>query len=439
MMEKGKTIILTVLVIASVLQSYYLAYSTPKFVPVEKLDTDYVKTELMGTEEKAENLIFPEQIIVHYGGSKHTVLYPDTSFYNFIFKALQKRELGGFQRNSVLSYDWDEIRNNDEGIELNFGRAIPLQLLQKIMQVKSEALLLNDAIEKVWIFAKNTHEDVRTVFFSQDGNTVYESTKADLFYKDIEQYLGYVQYRDGERSEFGTTYHTVNGKYYVPDQSLQMIRYSVPYTVFTPEQMQKNLFVDPGITRNIMERDGSEIYTDGKRGLQVKTEQKWMSYSDPVAPADAPTDLSENLYSAVQFINQHGGWNGKYRFGNVPDGRTDGSIISFQQYYGAAPSGSYPIVSESKFNFGYMKMTLQQGLVSNYERTLINLDRTAADKKIVRLEGGAVLDNMIESFPARALIRNVFPAYRPVYDEKHVLLLPVWAVELTDGSRQYLK
>ena len=41
-------------------------------------------------------------------------------------------------------------------------------------------------------------------------------------------------------------------------------------------KMENMLFPDPGITRNLPTRDGTEIYSDGKRGLEIKREHPWM-------------------------------------------------------------------------------------------------------------------------------------------------------------------
>ena len=92
--------------------------------------------------------------------------------------------------------------------------------------------------------------------------------------------------------------------------------------------MQKNLFFDPGVTRAISDRSGSQIYTDGKRGLQIEQNGKWISYTDPVAGQKLQDDESENVYAAITFINQHGGWDGLHRFihaGTYEDSQ-DGAI-----------------------------------------------------------------------------------------------------------------
>ena len=99
------------------------------------------------------------------------------------------------------------------------------------------------------------------MFFSTEGDVVYEAAQADLTVQDVDQLV-----------DFGlswTPYKMVDGRYYTPAKELNMVSMELPIGEYTVEQMQRSLFFDPSITRNIREKDGSEIYTDSKRSLQV--------------------------------------------------------------------------------------------------------------------------------------------------------------------------
>ena len=145
MIEKGKSVLLFLLVAVSLVQSYFLAYSRPFMEAKVKTELDYVNTEPLGTKEQVENLIFPEQLVIHLGNDKHTVFYPSTpTFYDLILKKLQSREFKGMKSDSVNSVDWDQIRREDQGVELRFGRAIPFELLQRVFKIDSDFLLTRD-------------------------------------------------------------------------------------------------------------------------------------------------------------------------------------------------------------------------------------------------------------------------------------------------------
>ncbi|MFD0621373.1 YycH family regulatory protein [Paenibacillus sp. GCM10027629] len=427
MMEKSKTLILTFLVVLSLVQSYFLSYSMPNFEPIQKSESSYVKTEEMGPEEKIENLVFPEQMVLHLGGGKHTVFSPDYIFYKEIFKRLQGRKFDGFQRTSTHLLDLSRIRNEDPGIELVYGQGVPVTLLRKVMQIQGDPEFGDEMINRIWIFTSDDKETVRALFFSSKNQVVYEATKADLTVQDVKQHVEFGQAWD--------SYRLLYDQYYLPDKPLNMVQIEVPYEVFTAEQMQHNLFFDPSTTRNIKEKDGSEIYTDSKRSLQVRPEHQWVTYSDPVARVEGANDVSENVLSAVQFVNQHGGWNGTHRLSISPV-QVDGTEVVFQQYY-----GGYPIVTDSMFRFGNIRLSVQQGVVTSYQRSLIYLDDRASLKQLRTLQGGDELAMMFKRYldTTNNKVQWVFPAYRPFLTDKVIRLIPTWAVRLEDGSMDYLK
>ncbi|TJY41731.1 hypothetical protein E5161_10985 [Cohnella pontilimi] len=423
MMDKAKSVLLAFLVALSLVQSYFLAYSMPSMEAKVKTEQDYVQTEPLGPQQEVWKMLFPEQIVLHMGGDKHTVFFPDnTTYYDLILKKLQGREFKGFQRDPVHVVDWDQVRRQDQGVELRFGRAVPFQLLQRVFKIE-DFLFSGDSIDRIWIFARQDTGEVRTFFFSSDGRYVYESLRADMTVGDVATNVGFGQY--------WTPYQTTDGQLYVPEKPYSWLNeMQVPVTRYTSEQMQRSLFFDPGITRSIQERkDGNQIYTDGKRGLKVEQAGSWMSYTDSAAPTEAKNDLADNVVAAVQFVNQHGGWNGLYSLGQPPDPEANDSVIRFQQYY-----DHVPIISGSRMTFGYMQVTLQQGSVTSYERSLLLLGDKAVNKKNRVLPGGEQLRSLIYRSALGSRVMALYPAYRPLLKDNVMTLQPVWVIRLENGS-----
>jgi len=238
--------------------------------------------------------------------------------------------------------------------------------------------------------------------------------------------------------EYLTTYSSINyGEYYVPDQPLSILAWQIPYELITPDQLQSLLFVDPGNTRNFPQRDGSEIYTDGKRGLTVKNEKHWMQYIDPIPSVDQDNVVEGNLLSAIQFVNQHGGWSGDHLIESIPESPIIGrQTFLFRQYFDA-----YPVVDTGPEPFGLTRVVIQKEVVSGYDRSILKLDPTRAtpiDGEVVILPGGKSLEDLIANYPNKASITAIFPAYRPYVTEDHVQLRPGWIIQLLDGSLEYL-
>lgn len=425
MMEKAKSALLALLVALSLTQSYFLAYNMPSLEAKVKSEQDYVQTEPLGPEEKVENLLFPEEIVLHMGDDRHTVLFPDNApYYDLIFTKLRGRDFKGFQRSSADVVDWDQVRRENRGLELRFGRPIPFELLQDVFKIDGDFLFSRDSIDRIWIYVRKDSEEVRVFFFSSDGRSLYESIRADLTVGDVATNVGF--------GEFWTPYQTLDGQLYLPEKAYNRVtQMQVPINRYTIEQMQRNLFFDPGVTRAIQERpDGNLIYTDGKRGLIVGENGGWMSYTDPVAPTEGRNDLIDNVTGAVQFVNQHGGWNGMYRLGLSGEPDTD-SAIRFQQYYDRVP-----ILPGKNLTFGFMQLRMQQGVATSYERSLLVMGDRSKNRQSRVLPGGEALQSLISRAALGSRVESLFPAYRPSLDKEFITLHPVWAVRLANGTVQ---
>lgn len=423
MTEKLKSAALALLVLVSLVQSYFLAYSMPSLEAKVNTNQDYVTTEPLGPEEEVKNLIFPEQIVLHRGEDKHTVFYPDNApYYDLIMDLLKGRDFKGFQRNVIGVVDWDQVRREDQGLELRFGRPIPFALLQNVFKIDTDFLFFGDSIDRIWIYVRKDSEEVRAFFFSADGRNVYESQRADLTVRDVSTNVGF--------GEFWTPYSTVDGRLYVPDEPYdKAVSMQVEISRYTTEQMKRNLFVDPGVTRAIPESaDGTLIYTDWKRALKVGEDGGWMIFTDPAVPTEGQTDPVGNVTGAVRFVNQHGGWNGQYRLtqGSEPNADHD---VRFQQYY-----DKVPVLSGPDLTFGYMQLKMQQGTVTSYERSLILLDSLPMNRKSRVLPGGDALRQRIGQEHFDSAVEALLPAYRPTLEQDVITLNPVWAVRLASGE-----
>ncbi|MDF2724050.1 MAG: YycH family protein [Paenibacillus sp.] len=424
MIERFKTALLAFLVLASLLQSYMLLFSSPRKMPTN--EAEYVQTDLIGTQMTAEELIFPEQIVLHSGKSTHMALNPNHLHYKEVMKLLRGRTFDNFRRTGLvqLTIDWEDIRSRMAGVEVRFQRGgVPFSILKSVFQLRGDLPMDTEGVTRIWIYVARDTDEVRTLF--QTDTNVYEA-RADMNNKNIEQMVGF--------GELLGTYH-LKDDFYLPDQPLEIAKYTITVKTLPIDQLQKTLFVDPRNTRNFSKNDGSEMFTDGKRGLQIKPDQLWMSYTDPIPAVDNRNDIRESLNAAVQFINLHGGWNGSFMAKSLTPSQLVGrQQFTFRQYY-----DSYPIISERTDNFGLIRIVLQNRVVANYDRSLMILDHAVLERTIKTIEGGKALDDMLNAYPRRQQVVSLTPAYQPIFGEDDMVLNPVWAVELRDGSYEILR
>lgn len=425
MKETVKSLVLTLLVICSLVQSYFMIYRLPGSDPVVKTESDYIKTENMGQESDVESMIFPSQIAIHLGEERHTVFYPESAFYDLIYSRLKGRQFDGFQRYAVENINWADIRSSHTGIELEFDAGVPVALLQRVMQIAPDPLFEGENVSRILIYNTDTEDQVRVFFFSSQGDVVYEATKADLTVQDVRQQV-----------DFGKEWvpYTLANGLYIPEQPISMVETGLNISLFTAEQMQSSLFFDPSITRYIREKDGSEIYTDSKRSLQVRQNRNWINYTDPAAPAAGENNPGRDVLSAVDFVNEHGGWNGLFRLQETDVTNAEQHTTMFQQYYGNGPFGSFPIIDLPAFHYSEITLEMRQGTITGYERSLIYATEGEWKKEIVELPGGEELRNQIAALEEGARILRLYPSYLPSLTQEGLLLKPVWAVELSNGA-----
>lgn len=419
MKERFKTIVLAILITASLFQSYFLIYRLPGSYSVVTSESNYIKTENMGQEQRIENLIFPDHMVIHMGEDRHTLFYPESTFYQLIYSRLAGRSFGEFQRQSVSSENWNELKKENPGIELSFDGGMPVALLQRVMQLGSDPLFEAETINKIWIYT-DSDDKARALFFSSQGDVVYEAADVDLTVQDIKQHV-----------DFGagwTPYRLTSEGYYLPEEALEMVQVELGTQQYTVEQMQRSLFFDPSMTRNIQEKDGSEIYTDSKRSLQVNFNQRWISYNDPAAVQASEGDRTKDTLAAIDFVNQHGAFNGTSRMEIDSDG--DSTEVHLFPYY-----ESYPVLDLPEYGYEHMRLEVQKELVSTYERSLLYLDEAEEiSKEMVQLPYGDELAEQIKAAAGGQQVIRLNPAYQPVVSESGMKLVPVWEITLASGQ-----
>ncbi|NEW07300.1 hypothetical protein GK047_14935 [Paenibacillus sp. SYP-B3998] len=429
MIERVKSIVLVVLIGFSLYLSFLLAsYNPPKGEPIQQ--SNYIQTETLGRQSELQDMLFPDQIIVHLGNQQHSVLYPSNYYYTRLLDNIKQRSFNGFRKTTMFlaNVNWEEVRTKQQGVEIRFREGIPFSILQQMLRIEGEIPVENDKITRIWIFTKGNNEDVRAFFYTDSPSIGYEVVHADFTSKDIENFAAY-----GDLTNLYKT--TNNGDYYVPVKPLRVSSYSFNYSLLSADQLKQSLFVDPGITRNLKERDGSEIYTDSKRGFQLNRDQRWITYSDPIAPVESKSDVREDLVAGIKFINQHIGWDGKYLVARTPQKQSyDNHTFTFRQYYEA-----FPIITSQLEGFGSLKLQIQKGLVSGFERSMIIPDLKSAQRRDAELISGDVLEERLQYYQRKMSIVTIFPAYRPIVSEKTVVLIPTWVLELRDGTFDFME
>jgi regulatory protein YycH of two-component signal transduction system YycFG len=137
-----------------------LAYGKAYYEWVE--ETEYIQPELIGTRVEAQELIYPNDIVLHQGNGEHVILQPKNVFYKEIFEKVSMRSFGGFREIDRRSLDWELLREQYRGVEIRFHEQVPASILDTIMQIEGGFPDMNETFDKIWITTNESGEEVRT-------------------------------------------------------------------------------------------------------------------------------------------------------------------------------------------------------------------------------------------------------------------------------------
>mgnify|MGYP002401059681 CR=1 FL=1 len=205
------------------------------------------------------------------------------------------------------------------------------------------------------------------------------------------------------------------------------------------------LFVDPTYIREIVTRDGVLVYTDGSRSLQVEPSRWRMIYDAPafLPPSGREADDMSPIRTAVQFINQYGGWIGQYGLDGVRQFTSDHVRLLFRYYHGLYPVyASIPGGEDARMEFS----TQTAGTVTTLERPFYRLAKKiqAVERRLP--DGEAVYRQVLDLQAQGRNILRIRLAYRmemamdtPEGESPVIHLVPDWVLVDADGRFDWLQ
>jgi regulatory protein YycH of two-component signal transduction system YycFG len=424
--EKIKTYFLALLVVCSILQSYYLAFGQPGFVTLP--DSGETSTTWVGKQLEPARLIQPMQIIVHAAAGKHYRLTQEDATFKAILAKVSQRKFEGIGEVGYSEISWSTLRKQRLGFEIQYATGIPIRLLSQTLQIEGDFTTKFEFISEMWI-TEDGEGKTTAYFIVGRSNRVFKTTKFDFNYKELEQFVGTVV-----RAKKDDPYVWTKQKLYLPKNARNFATYSYQYEEFTSKQLQTGLFIDVSASRKLLDQANKEIYTDGKRGLKVDRNTKRFVFNDPISLPEDSTGLVKNLNSAVQFINTHGGWDGQYVLTEMPEDITQsyafGLFIQGLPVYGAQFNPIETII-----------VSMKNGIVSNYDRDMTTLSpSTSVVQKSARLAGKDELLEKNKAYFSKTAVLAVYPAYFKTYGVGNtVTLTPKWVAKQANGKLHVLE
>lgn len=397
-LEKAKSFLLGALVLLSVVLSVGLWNLTPVFEPLDR--GGFVTNPAFGFRKSVDQVLLPVRIHVRLADKSYTMAGPFTNLYEKAWDELRKlavRELGPVDNPQAIRR---EI-GGDSFIEFQFGVSLNQEQVFQILK------MLDPAPFQLKVTSITVHRDAagnHYVVLSNFNQPVFRGKiggQCRLF-EQLEEWGALPKYAERNGSE---------GRFLIPVQKMKVPELVYEKLSLPVDSLTRTFFVDPGLTRRIRERNGSQILTDGNRTVQISTKKIRYSNSLPYDKDTATTNKDSSFQRAVDFINEHGGMQGSYVGRAENDWGKGRREYLFSEYrYGL------PVLGE----FTGIRISLNGNEVAEMARSAEYL-------------GTEIKAETVEVAPPPPSVTekatDVYLAYAPREGEGHVRLLPVWVVE----------
>jgi hypothetical protein len=224
---------------------------------------------------------------------------------------------------------------------------------------------------------------------------------------------------------------TVTAPIYVPAGEPVIDELVLKPELLDRELLLKTFFINRNLVREIKERDGGLIYTDGEQGMRLGN---GLDYSHPRLE-QKPVNLSYTaaLLTAGKLLGYHGGWPGNLRLVSLhPEDEDEDSPKGLYRAQWYSYFEGYPLLGDS----GVVMSYYHGGLLS-YRRSLYELHYTSGNKVPVSdfqeaLKAAVMIlaDEGVEQFTLEEMdLAYYFTGMRAI---------PVWLIRL-NGRELILK
>src|SRR5699024_11071968 len=122
--------------------------------------------------------------------------------------------------------------------------------------------------------------------------------------------------------------------FYIPEESMDMTRWSLTVNMVDPNIMKDALFNNPSIVGRNLSKGDEVYYTDAQRGMRVYENRRVMEFANPYEAASEPDDPVTLLDLSMSNINDQKGWTDDFRLLELDQAN---SKIVYQMFYQGFP------------------------------------------------------------------------------------------------------
>ncbi|ASS73612.1 hypothetical protein CIG75_00545 [Tumebacillus algifaecis] len=432
MIEKLKTLLLAVLVVTSLLLSLGIWSITPQY---ESIDGPQFASNVTISDPSFErtmnNVLGPRNILLHRGENKHNLLFPGQSGYQAALAILSNSTFFDIKIETKFKDEgWKKLVNEGQGIQYEFDAVVPITLLNDADILHFTSRLEPFMNFKTFYLLPDGTNEYRAIFV-ENADTIYSATVVlppEAFGRLFEE--------QKEAPLYALHGTSLLHHFYLPVERPVVHSYSIDVNrVIETDRLVDSFFLDKSMTRRVVERDGSEIFTDGNRMVRVDTKHQTIEYRNLNIEEKRVNQLDEDtsLEKALDFANAHGGFLGSVSIHQVRTIRPT-EMVWGQLEFRSNVSG-LPVIGD----FSSVAVQVAHNSVTAMRRSAYMSGAKPERGRELQLLSSADLLELIESNALLKLNRvsDVYLAY--MMGELHgqsAELRPVWVVEQSGDYRE---
>nr|WP_106782014.1 two-component system activity regulator YycH [Lysinibacillus timonensis] len=378
--ELTKSIILTILVILSLVLTFSIWSYTPN---LQTIDEAAVEQITVGPEKTINEVIKPYRILFSEENTLRGTL--TSSEIDEIISKIANWNATEFKfvQSNLTEQKINNLINYDKRITLFYESEVPLSLMNSMMLLSGQTVP-EISFNRLIIDWNNLSAGSITIYFISNENDTLYSTEITM---NEQQFLGTII----EPTQNLRIYHEIVREdelsLYVPENQFELYNYTYYIDEIPPDTFKDILFIEPSIVKRIIDSSSTEKYIDGMSLMTVDKGSKTFNYVYPTSESFGEVQTSKLLQDSFDFVNEHGGFTGDYRYKNINPTR---HIVEYQLYLRGLPVFSSITLTKITTTWG-------DNQIFRYRRPYYNLDMDiSTEKNVSQLPSGIDTVNSIE-------------------------------------------
>ncbi|MEK3764098.1 MULTISPECIES: YycH family regulatory protein [unclassified Solibacillus] len=327
--EQVKSILLTFLVLLSIILTLLIWNYKPDYGLIEETQIEEV---MVGDSKELKDVLKPYRLLYRQNDEFFGTVSP--SVLNELYSYLQSWQTNELILiNSNLSDEKiNEIIKTNNRITMFFNGEVPLQVFSKVVSFNDKTIPEASFTRLILDWSTvETNNQLQLLFLNTEKRILYRAY-VDLVNRDkfltevIKPAKDYIPYVEIERDSLRSLY--------VSKDPIQSTRYTYLIQEIPPNLFKSIVFTQPKIVQRNTESEHSERYRDDTSLMTVDTKNRMLNYVYPPAESIAPILSSRLLIDSFDYINDHGGFTGDYRFSSM---NIDKHITEYQLFLHGLP------------------------------------------------------------------------------------------------------